>query len=362
MQLNLNLSQYLELIGSSLSLLFNLVLLVIIIKFSRPEYGSYKLLMMVMATLYAIYSAIEVIILPSYLVFEYNYLLYTTQFVEYQLLSQILIVTFCSIFACMQVVLSTQFIYRYLSVASFHFLRERYFKGKRHVVWISLTSIFFTNWFLVAWFVYGNHGVYPKELEEEMFEKFDRNISQMAFTLVSYAKQGENGKVLPNYLNIAMIVYLLACAMIPMNISLSCGIKTWLKIRSTINMAQKSRHLQKQERQLFFALLIQFTIPFIGNTVPMLILFFCPALHISTEPYTNYICMPVPFYPIFDALATTFVIKDYYRGIMRIFGLSRYIKESSTATGIRVPANTLGEQSSVSINLRQINTIRVDNW
>lgn len=64
MQLNLNLSQYLELIGSSLSLLFNLVLLVIIIKFSRPEYGSYKLLMMVMATLYAIYSAIEVIILP----------------------------------------------------------------------------------------------------------------------------------------------------------------------------------------------------------------------------------------------------------------------------------------------------------
>lgn len=84
-------------------------------------------------------------------------------------------------------------------------------------------------------------------------------------------------------------------------------------------MAQKSRHLQKQERQLFFALLIQFTIPFIGNTVPMLILFFCPALHISTEPYTNYICMPVPFYPIFDALATTFVIKDYYRGIMSEF-------------------------------------------
>lgn len=101
-----------------------------------------------------------------------------------------------------------------------------------------------------------------------------------------------------------------------MIISLVCGIKTWLQIRSAIDITDKSKTLQKQERQLFTALLIQFIIPFLGNTVPMLILFACPALHISTEPYTNYISMSVPFYPIFDAIATTFIIKDYYRGVL----------------------------------------------
>lgn len=64
MQLNLNLSQYLELIGSSLFLFFNMIMLIIIQKLSRPEYGSYKILMMVMTSLYVAYSAIEILVLP----------------------------------------------------------------------------------------------------------------------------------------------------------------------------------------------------------------------------------------------------------------------------------------------------------
>lgn len=72
-------------------------------------------------------------------------------------------------------------------ISSLHYLCDKYFKGKRHIVWVSATILFFLNWFLVAWFVYGNYGVYPKELEDEIFERFDKNISQIAFTLVSYA-------------------------------------------------------------------------------------------------------------------------------------------------------------------------------
>ncbi|EGT31548.1 hypothetical protein CAEBREN_30321 [Caenorhabditis brenneri] len=351
MHSNLELAQYLELAGSSLSLFFNVLLLYIIYRFSRPEYGSYRILMMVMTSFYVIYSAIEVLVLPSYFVYEYNYFLFTTHMVENQRFSQILIgmsvdlcvqmsdykfpVTFCSVFGCMQVVLAAQFIYRFLSVANFSFLRERYFKGRRHIVWVSATVIFFVNWFMVAWFVFGNRGDHPKELEEAVEERFGRNVTEMAFTLVSYAS-------------------------VPMYISLYCGVKTWLKIQHTISLAQKSRQLQRQERQLFFALLTQFTIPFLGNTLPMLVLFICPALHLSTEPYTNYICMLVPFYPTFDALATTLIIKDYYRGVMRLLGASQYAKSNSTTAQGRVPPNSLHARTSSNIEVSHINGARPD--
>ncbi|EGT31536.1 hypothetical protein CAEBREN_30450 [Caenorhabditis brenneri] len=340
MHSNLELAQYLELAGSSLSLFFNVLLLYIIYRFSRPEYGSYRILMLVMTSFYVIYSAIEVLVLPSYFIYEYNYFLFTTHMVENQRFSQILIVTFCSVFGCMQVVLAAQFIYRFLSVANFNFLRERYFKGRRHIVWVSATVIFFVNWFTVAWLVFGNRGDHPKELEEAVQERFGRNVTEMAFTLVSYAQKDKTGELKVNYIDILMILYLVFCASVPMSISLYCGLKTWLKIQQTISLAQKSRQLQRQERQLFFALLTQFTIPFLGNTLPMLVLFICPALHLSTEPYTNYICMLVPFYPTFDALATTLIIKDYYRGVMRFSGIPVRQKQLNYAQG-GVPSSTL---------------------
>uniref|UniRef100_A0A1I7TXU0 G protein-coupled receptor n=1 Tax=Caenorhabditis tropicalis TaxID=1561998 RepID=A0A1I7TXU0_9PELO len=318
---NLELPQYLELAGSTLSLFFNMTLLFIIGKFSRPEYGSYRVLMMAMTSLYVIYSSIEILVLPV-------------------------------IFGCMQVVLCVQFIYRFLSIANNNYLRDRYFKGRRHVVWVTATVLFFLNWFTVAWLVFGNQGDHPKELEEAVKERFGRDMNSMAFTLVTYAQKKENGAFKIKFIDITMILYLLFCASIPMTISLVCGAKTWWKIRTTISLVQKSFQLQRQERQLFFALLTQFTIPFLGNTLPMLVLFLCPALHISTEPYTNYICMLIPFYPVFDALATTFIIKDYYRGVLKMFGVYRIAHTTSLASDLRAPPNTLqvGTASTVDFS------------
>ncbi|KAF1753459.1 hypothetical protein GCK72_020016 [Caenorhabditis remanei] len=339
MNSTLELPQYLELAGSALSLFFNVILFYIITKFSRPEYGSYRILMLVMTSLYVVYSAIEVIVLPSYFVFEYNYFLFTTNFIEYQVISQVLIVTFCAVFGCMQVVLAAQFIYRFLSVAGYNYLREKYFKGRRHTVWVFSTVIFFINWFVVAWLIFGNRGDHPRELAIAVEDRFGRNISDMAFTLVTYAS-------------------------IPMTISLFCGIKTWLKIQFTISLAAKSRHLQRQERQLFFALLTQFSIPFLGNTVPMLIVFLCPAFHVSTEPYTNYICMLVPFYPVFDAVATTLIIKDYYRGVLKLLGFSPHSQNSSLSNGGAIPPpNSLfiKGSSAISMEIGSIQMNRLDS-
>ncbi|CAP22563.1 Protein CBR-STR-82 [Caenorhabditis briggsae] len=362
MQSRLELPQYIGLTGSMLSFSCNIFLMYIIGKFSRPEYGSYRILMGVMAGLYVVYSSIDILVLPSYFVFGYNYFLFTTHLVQYQELSQILIVTFCSVFGCIQVVLSVQFIYRYLSVASFNYLREKYFKGRCHIVWVSATTLFFLNWFLVAILVFANHGDHPKELEEAVMDRFGRNVTDMAFTLVTYAQLDTNGKVQINYKDIVMILYLIFCASIPMTISMICGIKTWLKIQSTISLAQKSRQLQRQERQLFFALLTQFSIPFLGNTVPMLFLFLCPALYISPEPYTNYICILIPFYPVFDAIATTIIIKDYYRGVLKLFGLSQYAQSSSMfSTGGHVPPNTINANVSSEKSVESIPLARMDS-
>ncbi|EFO95290.1 hypothetical protein CRE_08767 [Caenorhabditis remanei] len=364
MNSTLELPQYLELAGSALSLFFNVFLFYIITKFSRPEYGSYRILMLVMTSLYVVYSAIEAIVLPSYFVFEYNYFLFTTNFIEYQVISQVLIVTFCAVFGCMQVVLAAQFIYRFLSVAGYNYLREKYFKGRRHTVWVFSTVIFFINWFVVAWLIFGNRGDHPRELAIAVEDRFGRNISDMAFTLVTYAQIDSIGKLMLKYIDISMILYLIFCASIPMTISLFCGIKTWLKIQFTISLAAKSQHLQRQERQLFFALLTQFSIPFLGNTVPMLILFLCPAFHVSTEPYTNYICMLVPFYPVFDAMATTLIIKDYYRGVLKLLGFSPHSQNSSMSNGGQIPPpNSLYMKgsSAISMEIGSIQMNRLDS-
>uniref|UniRef100_A0A8R1DFT2 G protein-coupled receptor n=1 Tax=Caenorhabditis japonica TaxID=281687 RepID=A0A8R1DFT2_CAEJA len=430
---SLEISQFVELLGSLLSLVSNVFLLVLIHRFSHPEYGSYKILMILMAGLYVVYSAIEVLVMPSYFVFEYNYLLFTTNYINYQAISQYLIITFCATFGAMQMVLAFQFIFRYMSVACSPISRHMFFEGRRHFLWIGATFLYFSNWFIMAILFFknsGNHN-HPKELAVAVEERFGRNISQMAGTLVTYAVMGiiwatlgqlmgspwtadgqllgnswaalgqqmgsswtadgqllgircaalgqlmgsswasdrqqmgsrwadpeqqtgrswaadgqfpqiddffyfyftyfrnyvnENGKVTPNYLHIYLMLYLIACAAVPMTISSICAVKTWHAIRITANMMQKSYRIQKQERQLFFALLIQFSVPFLGNTVPMMLLFLCPALHISTEPYTNYICMAVPFYPLFDAWCTIFIIKDYYRGALKLLGLSQHVK------------------------------------
>ncbi|UMM33146.1 hypothetical protein L5515_006733 [Caenorhabditis briggsae] len=312
MHSRLELPQYIGLTGSMLSFSCNIFLMYIIGKFSRHEYGSYRILMEVMAGLYVVYSSIDILVLPSYFVFGYNYFLFTTHLVQYQELSQILIVTFCSVFGCIQVVLSVQFIYRYLSVASFNYLREKYFKGRRHIVWVSATTLFFLNWFLVAILVFANHGDHPKELEEAVMDRFGRNVTDMAFTLVTYAQLDTNGKVQINYKDIVMILYLIFCASIPMTISMICGIKTWLKIQSTISLAQKSRQLQRQE--------------------------------------------------LFDAIATTIIIKDYYRGVLKLFGLSQYAQSSSIfSTGGHVPPNTINANVSSEKSVGSIPLVRMDS-
>lgn len=61
---SLELPQHLELVGSSFSLAVNVFLMYLIYRFSRPEYGSYRMLMLVMTFLYVIYSAIEITVLP----------------------------------------------------------------------------------------------------------------------------------------------------------------------------------------------------------------------------------------------------------------------------------------------------------
>ena len=254
MNSTLELPQYLELAGSALSLFFNVILFYIITKFSRPEYGSYRILMLVMTSLYVVYSAIEVIVLPvrrersnsqkkircyftELLCFwvqlfsvhnEFNRissdLPSVDRLVEILWLIRIygnesrkfswkrvikwsstqkvqqtakrvdwFSVTFCAVFGCMQVVLAAQFIYRFLAVAGYNYLREKYFKGRRHTVWVFSTVIFFINWFVVAWLIFGNRGDHPRELAIAVEDRFGRNISDMAFTLVTYAVSLESG-------------------------------------------------------------------------------------------------------------------------------------------------------------------------
>lgn len=75
-------------------------------------------------------------------------------------------------------------------------------------------------------FVFSNNGDHPKELEEAVKQRFGRNISEMAFTLVTYAVRQnklvglnspfqqlkEEGSVELKLLNIFMILYLVMCA------------------------------------------------------------------------------------------------------------------------------------------------------
>uniref|UniRef100_A0A8R1HL78 Uncharacterized protein n=1 Tax=Caenorhabditis japonica TaxID=281687 RepID=A0A8R1HL78_CAEJA len=189
---SLEISQFVELLGSLLSLVSNVFLLVLIHRFSHPEYGSYKILMILMAGLYVVYSAIEVLVMPSYFVFEYNYLLFTTNYINYQAISQYLIITFCATFGAMQMVLAFQFIFRYMSVACSPISRHMFFEGRRHFLWIGATFLYFSNWFIMAILFFknsGNHN-HPKELAVAVEERFGRNISQMAGTLVTYAQIG----------------------------------------------------------------------------------------------------------------------------------------------------------------------------
>ncbi|CCD63234.1 Seven TM Receptor [Caenorhabditis elegans] len=315
---------------------FCTILIIIIVKFSNKNVGSYKYLMIIFSVLGTLFSIVEGILCPNEHSYTASWLLFITErpFGLSPDSLTLFLVLYAVLYAATICMLSVQFVYRYCAI--FHQFGLKYFEG-----WRMLSIAVYCSGCGILWggsmYLFSQVDDYAKAyLRGEMSIKYGINIDNLvAFTLVAYDKDG-HFRWWNSIANFILCIIMFAQYAIMM----FCAVVMYRKMEE--NMKMMSESLRRVHRQFFRTLVIQIIAPSIFLFSPLTFILYHPFLNYAISfPSGMFLCA-ISLFPAIDAIVILTIVREYRNAVKKIF---RYAccrrKQNEVKTSITYASTTL---------------------
>ncbi|PAV88724.1 hypothetical protein WR25_20138 [Diploscapter pachys] len=298
-----------------LTILVNGQLFYVVYRYSSPEIGNYKYLIMCFSTFAIFYAGIDIIVQPVCYCFGSAFGFFPSSFLrhaprEFQIITSL----HPGAYSMSQFLLMLHFIYRYMVVYKRHQLQ--WFTYPRCLIWVASFILYSGNFCLIIFFVFQPNEVYRSYLKKYFINVYKVNIDNVYFFGGQYFEETPAGKVprWKDFLTILNLITLLQIVMVTIFYIFFKMAKAMRELDITM-----SKRLKQLQIQFFRALSLQLFIPLVTAFFPIGMLYFCPLLDIEMGFYSNIISILLSFQMLLDACVTFTVIKDYRKALMRIF-------------------------------------------
>ncbi|CAD6193779.1 unnamed protein product [Caenorhabditis auriculariae] len=211
----------------------------------------------------------------------------------------------CSFIGLSYGILELHFIYRYIILcrpsmtklfSKFYILLMFFF--------ISINGFFFGA---AAWVIFDIEET-KEFIRDDFYQNYHADVSQVVMVTLHYRAR-EASTLMRTYLSL-LLTNISSVAAVATYFILGTKIVQYLR-RSSISAAARALH-----RQLFTALVVQSSIPFVVSLLPCLVTWFTPLFGVSIGRFNNYYTIPMfSAFPCCDPIAIAFIVAEYRRYI-----------------------------------------------
>ncbi|PAV66720.1 hypothetical protein WR25_09918 [Diploscapter pachys] len=310
--------------SSILAIIMNAFSFCIIKRYSRPEFGNYKYLMMIFAIFGIYYAFIEILTLPSLFDWGHTKGFFPTSFIRRTKYASAIGCLYPSAYAMSLVVIAVHFIYRYFAICRIQWLY--WFNFPHCLIWVVIFIIYSVNYWASVYF--GYHADQPTidSLREPLYHEYGIDIDNIDLMATMYFVTTPDGLV-PRWKDLAVCIDMLFLVAIVLTVIIFFCIRIQTALRNNIVMSAKTKRLQTQ---LFKALFCQTIVPIATGFGPVSVFYFAPLVGWNLGKYTNLISVILSFYPLCDPIVVLMMIADYRRAIYRMMTCQRATRRVSS--------------------------------
>uniref|UniRef100_A0A1I7U2I7 Seven TM Receptor n=1 Tax=Caenorhabditis tropicalis TaxID=1561998 RepID=A0A1I7U2I7_9PELO len=287
-------------ITSSIAIINNVLLILLILFKSHPKVGKYKILMIYISVFEILYAILDATIFTKESMFIV--VIYNEKTLAPNFFSDIFCHWFCVFFGISMAVFAVHFIYRYLVVS-----------GKYH---LSLIGI---------------------------------NLTDISYTGVYFWPIGADGQQHINWKSTVGILIIIMAVAASVAIIFIFGYKCYVETHKLIESASQSASFNKLQSQLFYALVFQTLIPVVLMHIPASIGFIASFFNMSMEVFGDFCFSTICLYPVLDPLPNFFIIKNYRDAIWKeIQTFKRWIVKCKGGSTVEVEIPMSSKMTSLS--------------
>ncbi|CAP22698.1 Protein CBG01425 [Caenorhabditis briggsae] len=298
-----------HIISTTFAITFNIFLIILISTRSPKTIRSYKYLLMGVSIFEIFFSSVEIIATPIVHSFHTIVVVLTVVGDWPRLLMRILTSTYCGSFGCFLAMFAMLFVYRYYVVSGNS--KVKYFESWYLVPLAAIVLFCGFIWGAIGYLMFGPSEEIDEFIRLDLYEELGLHPENIAYVAPHFYLINEAGEKVWNWDCIIGMSGVCTIVNITVFFIFRYGIKTYRflqKMSIKPNISEKARTMQKQ---LFYALVIQASVPLVLLQLPLVILFIFSLLNIHLGQIAGIHTFTISLFPAVDPLPTIFVIKAY---------------------------------------------------
>ncbi|CAI5452380.1 unnamed protein product [Caenorhabditis angaria] len=301
-------------IAAIFSILLNVVLIILIIKKSPKELGTYKYLLLFIAWFEIFYSLLDVILSP--IAFSHDSIFLMIVSVKNSIFSKdvlfLLDSIFCAFFGVSMGMFAVNFIYRFFVATGSERLKS--FKGAWIICWLMIPCIYGGIWGLLCYSVLGPTVEINEQIRTDILLIFDWSVEDITYLGPYVYQKQHNGSYIIDINSIIAIFIAFGIIVSSLIAIFYCGIKCYMNLE-ILMPDNKSNRFKNLQSQLFFALVTQTLIPVILLHLPISLIFIFTLMEKNLGSLSAIVSVTIALFPMLDPLPTIFIVKSYREAI-----------------------------------------------
>ncbi|EFP08103.1 hypothetical protein CRE_02706 [Caenorhabditis remanei] len=302
---------YFHFVSTSLSIILNLLLICLVKSRSPRTMGTYKYLLIGVSVFEIFYSSIEIIVSP--IVHSFHTVVVVMTIVKDTWIPKsvmlILTATYCGSFGCFLAFFGILFIYRYYVISGNPNIK--YFDSWNMIFWIIITLLCGSIWGAIGFFTLSQNSEIDEFIRSDLYTELNLFPEDITYLAPHFYLKDKNGEKMLNWKSIAGMNGVSLIVGVTCFFIIRYGLKTYKCIKHFSTIQKFSDRSKMIQKQLFYALVIQSSIPFLFLQLPLTILFICGVLDIHLGQLGGIDTFSISLFPVFDPLPTIFVIRAY---------------------------------------------------
>ncbi|CAI5453670.1 unnamed protein product [Caenorhabditis angaria] len=313
--------EFLQYFATGTSLSLNTLLVFLVIAKSPKHLGSYRYLMVYIAIFEIIYSILDVLVSP--IIFSHGSIFLAVVSAKDNVLTankQVLLYLdsiWCGFFGAFMGVFALQFIYRYFVVSGS--IKIKSFNDYRIVFWMSIPVITGAIWGIVDFYLIGPTNQTDDAIENFLLSEFDTKIEDITYIGPYLYQKQVDGTVKIDMNALIALTIMFVILIFSISFILISAIKCFIQLNIFLKVNKSlSRNYSSFQMQLFYALIVQTTIPLIFMHLPGLILYVCTMFDLNFNLSSFILTLTIALFPALDPLPVMLIIKDYRLALSNI--------------------------------------------
>ncbi|CAO4377553.1 unnamed protein product [Caenorhabditis nigoni] len=298
-----------HIVSTTAAIALNIFLIILISTRSPKTMRSYKYLLMGVSIFEMFFSSVDIIVSPIVHSFHTVVIVLTVVGDRPKPLMRVLTSTYCGSFGCFLAMFAMLFVYRYYVVSGNP--KVKYFESW-YLAPLALTVLLCGFiWAAIGYFLFGPSEEIDAFIRLDLYKELGLHPENITYVAPHFYLINEAGEKVWNWNCINGMSGVCTIVNTTVFFIFQYGIGTYRflqQITKNPNMSEKARTMQKQ---LFYALVIQASVPLLLLQLPLMTLFVFALLNIHLGQIAGIDTIAISLFPALDPLPTIFVIKAY---------------------------------------------------